>query len=780
MVRPQCLPLKYQFNMASSSINQQLSELSQQLADLIQNQLLPDQSDSYSNYIVESMIGSTIATLNIAPSVSTSALSNVLQTIAFPSVLAYESGWRDLITSQGTSDQIKCSMNGVSLEVFEQYFDYVFVQNAPTQVRQIVEQLEQENWIGSLESKKQVLQTVCTSEKVASLFYVASFCSPINKYPIGVMAVDPCLGFILGQWAFESSPQNGTFYETTLISNLACAGGTPISNPEQFVLGWVDYPQAVRDGAGATYLVEAFKLRDLWITNSSSPVDTNPLGRYQEGWRSRLLSDQKSHLATVVKINEELNLNTNGLFSQSQQYAEHCLQLGETYRRVLTEGGFDYTTFAAGGESTLPPVGAFRQDQAQSSVTVSKTSINNLLSLANGLGGKVNNSSNSQIVINSDRIILNTRLDYLMLFGGAGVSISSPNPVNIDSDSSVTLFGEEGVYIGLPNKGEPYNPFSPDATTNLAQATPNQEYEPLVLGSKLADWLEDLTITLRNAVVLTPTGKGQFREDVINDLAALQARLPEIKSTFGFIDGVSHESVDAEPEPLTSSEPVTITQIAPVTNQQEQEAPPPPPPVTASVQVPAATPASTSQTFQQYVSNTPWSAAFISYVIRQAGVSFPSSLAHSQYSQKVRAGGFPWKALNPSTTPVKVGDVVVKNRANNNLTFSSATWSGNSHGDIVVQVQANRAKVIGGNLGNTSKKQNVNLDNFVLANSNEGTDGSYFVILRPDSLDDAQAVAYAAEQEFINFNQRDELDPSVAPLLTSYYEEGKGNPPPYS
>lgn len=763
--------------MAESSINQNLNALSQQLADLIQNGQLADLNDSYSNYIVESMIGSTVAALNLSPSVSTSAISTVLQNIAFPSVLAYESGWRDLITSQGTNDQAKCSMNGVSLEVFEQYFDYVFVQNAPEQIQQIVQQLSSENWVNSLESKKQVLQTVCTSEKVALLFYVATFCSAVNKYPIGVMTVDPCLGFLLGQWAFESSPQNGTFYETTLINNLACAGGTPISNPDQFVLGWVDYPQAVRDGAGVDYLIEAIKLRDLWITNSSSPVDTNPLGKYQDGWRSRLLADEKSHLATVVKINEELNLNVNGLFNQSADYADHCLQLGETYKRLLTEGGFDYQTFAAGGESTLPPVGSFLQNQTQSSVTVTKTSINNLLSLSNGLGGKVNNSSNSQIVLNSDRIILNTRLDYLMLFGGAGVSISSPNPVNIDSDSSVTLFGEEGVYIGLPNKGEPYNPFSPDVSSNLAQPTPNQEYEPLVLGTKLTDLLEDLIITLRNAVVLTPTGKGQFREDVINDLAALQARLPEIKSTFGFIDGVSHEQVDAEPEPLPTTETTAVTETVPVANQQEQEVPlPPSPPVTASVQ----TPTSTNQTFQQYVSSTPWSAAFISYVVRQAGVTFPSSLAHSQYAQKIRTGAFPWKALNPSTTPVQVGDIVVKNRAGSTLTFSTSTWSGASHGDIVVQVQANQAKVIGGNLGDTSLKQNVTLNNFILANNNRGTNESYFVVLRPDSSDDAQAVAYAAEQEFAKFGQRNELDPSVAPLLTSYYEEGKGNPPSYS
>ena len=188
-----------------------------------------------------------------------------------------------------------------------------------------------------------------------------------------------------------------------------------------------------------------------------------------------------------------------------------------------------------------------------------KQDLNNLLSLKDGKGTKQNNFGGSQILLNSDRVIVNSRVDYLMLFGESGIAISSPGNVNIDADDAVTIYGDDGLFLGVPGKGS--------STGNLkvpntkADATLDNEYEPLVLGVKLANLLEDLLVILKNATILTPVGKGYLREDTMYELACLQARLPEILSTYGYIDGISHEAVDPSPTPprIVTEPSTTIT-----------------------------------------------------------------------------------------------------------------------------------------------------------------------------------------------------------------------------
>ncbi len=158
-----------------------------------------------------------------------------------------------------------------------------------------------------------------------------------------------------------------------------------------------------------------------------------------------------------------------------------------------------------------------------------------------------------QILMNSNRIIINSKRDYLMLFGKAGVSISSGNPVNFDTNSSTTIAAKDGVHLGVPNNGQPIAKDTKKPKTK-GDPTPDQPYEPLVLGIKAANIIEDLLVVIKNARIVTPVGLGYFREDAQYDLANLQARLPEILSTSVFIDGISHESTDKAPDP-----PATIT-----------------------------------------------------------------------------------------------------------------------------------------------------------------------------------------------------------------------------
>ena len=188
-----------------------------------------------------------------------------------------------------------------------------------------------------------------------------------------------------------------------------------------------------------------------------------------------------------------------------------------------------------------------------------KQDLNVLLSLKDGGGGKVNNYGGSQVLINSDRLIMNARTDYLMLFGQSGVAIASPGNVNIDAEDGVTIFGEDGLFLGVPGKGSATGNETPPKTK--ADPTLDNAYEPLVLGTKLANLIEDLLVILKNATILTPVGNGYFREDVMYELACLQARLPEMLSTFGYVDGFSHEPTDPAPEPpkTVTEPPTTLT-----------------------------------------------------------------------------------------------------------------------------------------------------------------------------------------------------------------------------
>jgi len=180
----------------------------------------------------------------------------------------------------------------------------------------------------------------------------------------------------------------------------------------------------------------------------------------------------------------------------------------------------------------------------------------------------------SQILLHSDRVIVNSRKSHLLLFGEEGVAIASPGKVNIDAKGDITLYANGELFLGVPGKLDDVNADgefvggNKKAPTNKAQATLDEDYEPLVLGLKLANLIEDLIITIANAALLTPVGVGYFREDVKDELTRIKARIPEMLSTYGYIDGVSHEPVDPAPivehpvtQPPTTLVGVTISTI---------------------------------------------------------------------------------------------------------------------------------------------------------------------------------------------------------------------------
>jgi hypothetical protein len=164
-----------------------------------------------------------------------------------------------------------------------------------------------------------------------------------------------------------------------------------------------------------------------------------------------------------------------------------------------------------------------------------------------------------------------------------------------------------------------------------------------------------------------------------------------------------------------------------------------------------------------FIQDTPWSAAFISYVMQRAGVDFPSNAAHVEYLNSLENNSN-FELLDPAKNKIQIGDVVVFNRAGNNQTFTSKPYSGFSHGDIIVSISNNTAEGIGGNVSNTVFKSTFFLNNRRITNKD------VFVVLRPKQK--IQDIVNAAKYEYNewNSNKWKETTAQALPKLKLYYK----------
>lgn len=351
----------------------------------------------------------------------------------------------------------------------------------------------------------------------------------------------------------------------------------------------------------AKFALYAIVQRDSWIHSITSPESGQQ--EYREAWRTRLFGSKTSQLNTLCRINEKYNLNVENDLTLSDSDQQSSVARGSSYQKIFEK--LNYKELVGGGSVEMPEIplaqvveeappisiggitpvggggggggGAAQQDSdptatqealaaggggvlpgAASAPTLGDVGIS--LSQTDGKGKK-NDYTGPQILLNSGRIILNAE-EHLMLFGANGATLSSPNRINIDSNETITLFGEEGLFLGIPNKGAPIEKKSEITTAAFANKLPEGQffeasatgdnesgYEPLVLGDKLANFLDDLLFTLINATSLNPTGTGVWREDTTYHLRILLARVPEMLSTYAFIDGISHE----EPRPFPTA-----------------------------------------------------------------------------------------------------------------------------------------------------------------------------------------------------------------------------------
>lgn len=103
---------------------------------------------------------------------------------------------------------------------------------------------------------------------------------------------------------------------------------------------------------------------------------------------------------------------------------------------------------------------------------------------------------------------------------------------------------------------------------------------------------------------------------------------------------------------------------------------------------------------------TPWSAVFVSYLLRGSGLE--PNASHYRYVSSVMEGKSPgWKAYsipkNLGHLRLSPGDVLVKPRGSGGAPGTDEHYR--THGDVIYRIdESNRALLAGGNVGDTAKQ----------------------------------------------------------------------------
>jgi hypothetical protein len=131
---------------------------------------------------------------------------------------------------------------------------------------------------------------------------------------------------------------------------------------------------------------------------------------------------------------------------------------------------------------------------------------------------------NAQIIINSDRVVLNSKRDEVMIFAKSNIELNTKNIINLNADERVHL-NSNTVFLGTVNNNLPT--------------------EPLVLGDKLNTLLENLLDSLYSfgnalsSVVGSPEGApaidiNMAAEGLLNDIDRINDNLEGILSQQNF------------------------------------------------------------------------------------------------------------------------------------------------------------------------------------------------------------------------------------------------------
>jgi hypothetical protein len=119
----------------------------------------------------------------------------------------------------------------------------------------------------------------------------------------------------------------------------------------------------------------------------------------------------------------------------------------------------------------------------------------------------------NQIIINSGRVILNSKDDSVFIFGKKAIGLSSAGTINFDSDDKFIVNSPQ-IYLGLEAK------------------------EPLVKGQALEDLLSDLLDSLNELggkLTFATDSNGVFITSITTSGKSLQRSIARVKSNLSAI-----------------------------------------------------------------------------------------------------------------------------------------------------------------------------------------------------------------------------------------------------
>jgi hypothetical protein len=137
-----------------------------------------------------------------------------------------------------------------------------------------------------------------------------------------------------------------------------------------------------------------------------------------------------------------------------------------------------------------------------------------------------------------------------------------------------------------------------------------------------------------------------------------------------------------------------------------------------------------------YQKNYPWSASYVTHLIKNAGYNFKGGSFHSEYAVKGKSdrssktkNSF-WAFRPSEKKKIEVGDILIKNRSGSKNNYDTIKSGDKSHGDVVVDIKTEGNNKIayyqGGNLSNSVGRGTIKLDDSGLLPSNS----PYFLQLK--------------------------------------------------
>jgi len=140
-----------------------------------------------------------------------------------------------------------------------------------------------------------------------------------------------------------------------------------------------------------------------------------------------------------------------------------------------------------------------------------------------------------------------------------------------------------------------------------------------------------------------------------------------------------------------------------------------------------------SSSFQK---SYPWSASYVTHLIKNSGYNFKGGTTHSEYAvkgkkdRKEKTKNTFWAFRKSENKPIEVGDILIKNRDGGKYNYDTITSGVKSHGDVIVDIKNISGKKVayyqGGNLSNSVDRKKIDLS----SNGTLTSDSPYFLHLK--------------------------------------------------